>query len=150
MKKLNLPEFSFTITLSENDKQQIYDPYRKKFVLLTPEEWVRQNILQFLIQEKDYPPSLISTEAAIKVNRQIRRYDALVYDRNGHALMLIECKAPEIAVNQDTFDQISLYNISIKANYLLVTNGMKHYCCKLNDAENTFDFLKEIPRFSIL
>ena len=150
MQKLNLPEYSFKITTSEDKKQWIYDSFRKKNILLTPEEWVRQNILNFLIIEKEYPASLISIESGIKVNQLVRRYDALVHDRNGYPLMLIECKAPEIAVNQNTFDQISAYNLSVLARYLLISNGIKHYCCKLNESGNSFDFLDEIPFYNSL
>ncbi len=150
MQKLNLPEYSFKITPSEDKKLLIYDSFRKKNILLTPEEWVRQNMLKFLVEEKEYPASLISIESGIKVNRLVRRYDALVYDRNGKPLMLIECKAPGVPVNQGTFDQISAYNLSALARYLLLSNGMIHYCCKLNVLKNAFDFLEEIPSYNKL
>lgn len=150
MQKLNLPEYSFKITTSEDKKQWIYDSFRKKNILLTPEEWVRQNLLKFLVKEKEYPQSLISIESGIKVNRLVRRYDALVYARNGNPIMLIECKAAGVAINQDTFDQISAYNISVLSKYMLISNGIKHYCCKLNDNKKSFDFLEEIPYYNKL
>ncbi len=146
MKKLNLPEYSFRIT-SEGNRLLIYDTFRKKKVVLTPEEWVRQNILMFLVREKKYPVSLISIESGIKVNQLIKRYDALVYNRQGNPVMLIECKAPEVAIRQDTFDQISAYNLSVIAQFLLISNGMKHFCCKLNEFRNSYNFLNEIPSF---
>ncbi|MBN2522432.1 MAG: type I restriction enzyme HsdR N-terminal domain-containing protein [Bacteroidales bacterium] len=146
MKKLNLPEYSFKIT-SEDTRLFIYDTFRKKKVLLTPEEWVRQNILMFLVREKKYPASLISIESGIKVNRLMKRYDALVYNLHGNPVMLIECKAPGVGIHQDTFDQISSYNLSVTAKFLLVSNGIKHYCCRLNKTGNSYDFLEEIPFF---
>lgn len=150
MQKLNLPEYSLKITTSENNKQWIYDSFRKKNILLTPEEWVRQNILCFLVKEKMFPASLISIESGIKVNRMARRYDALVYDRKGNPLMLVECKAPEVKISQDTFDQITAYNLTILARYLLITNGKSHYCCKFDEQKNSFDFLEGIPSYEEL
>ena len=150
MQKLNLPDYSFKITTSEDNTLWIYDTLRKKKVLLTPEEWVRQNIIRFLVEEKSFPLSLFSVETGIKVNQRVKRFDALVYDRLGKPLMLIECKAPNVRINQDTFDQISAYNLTVLAKYLLITNGLNHYCCKLNETKNSFNFLKEIPSYSQL
>lgn len=150
MQKLNLPEYSFKITTSEDNKQWIYDSFRKKDILLTPEEWVRQNILSFLVKDKMFPASLISIESGIKVNRMTRRYDALIYNREGNPLMLVECKAPGIIINQDTFDQITAYNLTILARYLLITNGKDHYCCKFNDQKKSYDFLERIPSYEEL
>jgi hypothetical protein len=150
MQKLNLPEYSFKITASEETKLWIYDPFRKKNILLTPEEWVRQNILQFLVRDKGYPASLISIESGIKVNRLDRRYDAVVFGREGNPVMLIECKAPGVAINQNTFDQVTAYNRSVLATYILVSNGMTHYCCKMDKPGHRVDFLKEIPDFKDL
>jgi hypothetical protein len=149
MEKLNLPEYSFRISRKEN-KVMIFDALRKKNILLTPEEWVRQNILRFLTEERGFPPSLISIEAGLKVNRLARRYDALVYDRNRQPLMLVECKAPGVAINQNTFDQISAYNRTTKTIYLLITNGLKHYCCKLDDTAKRYVFLENIPAYDLL
>jgi hypothetical protein len=150
MQKLNLPEYSFKITTSENNRQWIYDSFRKKDILLTPEEWVRQNILCFLVKEKMYPATLISIESGIKVNRMTRRYDALVYNRKGNPIMLVECKAPEVQISQDTFDQISAYNLTVLARYLLLTNGISHYCCMFNEQKKSFDFLEVIPFYEEL
>ncbi len=150
MQKLNLPEYSFKITTSEDNKKWIYDWFRKKDILLTPEEWVRQNILFFLVNEKMFPAALISIESGIKVNRMARRYDALVYNRQGNPLLLLECKAPDVKINQDTFDQISAYNLTVLAKYLLITNGKSHYCCKFNEQKNSFDFLEGIPSYEEL
>ncbi len=150
MEKLNLPSYDFKITRKQNSKLMIFDPYRKINIQLTPEEWVRQHILKYLIEERGFPPSLISVESGIRVNRFLRRYDALVYSRNRQPLLLIECKAPAVKISQKTFDQIVLYNRSIKAMYLLITNGMNHFCCKLNELENKFDFIENIPHFDHL
>jgi hypothetical protein len=150
MEKLNLPNYNFRVTKNKENKVLIFDTLRKKDIPLTPEEWVRQHILKFLIEEKEFPPSLISVEAGLRANRFLRRYDALVYSRNREPLMLIECKAPSVNVSQNTFDQITIYNRSLKAPYLLVTNGLKHYCCMLHDADKEYVFLNSIPSYNSL
>lgn len=150
MEKLNLPLYNFRITRDKDNKVMIFDPLRKKDIPLTPEEWVRQNILKFLIDDRGFPNSLISVEAGLKINHFLRRYDALVYSRDKQPLMLIECKAPGIQVNQDTFDQITIYNQNFKALYLLVTNGLKHYCCKLDVNNKKYVFLENVPTYDQL
>lgn len=150
MEKLNLPSYSFRIKKYPDNKQYIFDEIRQKNILLTPEEWVRQHLIRFLIEEKDYPPSLISVESGVKVNQLSRRYDALVYNRQGKPVLLLECKAPSIKINQDTFDQIAAYNRTILAGYLLVSNGMNHYCCKINPDMKKVNFLADIPAFDDL
>jgi len=147
MQQLNLPAYHFRITGNNSEHLMIYDPFRKRKVKLTPEEWVRQNILQYLTEEKNVPGSLIISEAGIIVNRLKKRYDALVYDRAGDPWMLLECKAPGIPVSQKTFDQVLIYNNVIRAKYILVTNGMKHYCCYLDNLQGKFIFLGDIPVF---
>jgi hypothetical protein len=150
MDKLNLPYYKFRIVQIEKNKSIIFDPIRKKEALLTPEEWVRQNIVRFLVEDRDFPQSLISIESGLIINRLSRRYDVLVYDRNGNTLVLIECKAPKININQDTFDQIIAYNHKMLAPYLLVTNGLKHYFCKHEIKLNQYIFLENIPSFNDL
>jgi hypothetical protein len=150
MEKLNLPLYTFRITKNKDNKVMIFDPLRKKDIPLTPEEWVRQNILKFLIDDRGFPNSLISVEAGLRVNRFLRRYDALVYSRDKQPLMLIECKAPGIQVNQDTFDQITIYNQNFKAPYMLVTNGLKHYCCKLDVNNKKYVFFENVPTYDQL
>ncbi len=150
MKKLNLPEYTFRITRTEEGKLLIFDHYRKKNVHLTPEEWVRQHILTFLTKEKGVPESLISIESGITINKLSRRYDALIYDRKGKAIMLIECKAPNVAIDQQTFDQVVAYNNVPKADYILVTNGLQHFCCKMDTEKKKYLFLNEIPSFNSL
>ena len=146
--QLNLPQYPFRIKKNEEGKLIIHDTLRHKNVRLTPEEWVRQHIIRFLIEEREFPASLISVEAGLKVNRLEKRYDALIFDRQGAPLLLLECKAPEVNIGQNTFDQIASYNLSIKAGYLLVTNGMRHYCCRYDNTSTKYIFLPEIPLFS--
>ena len=148
MVKLNLSEYKFRIQKSEKGIQ-IFDPIRKKFVVLTPEEWVRQNFIQYLIEEKKYPVSLIAVESGLKYNRLKKRSDITVYDRNGKVWMIIECKAPEVKISQDTFDQAATYNMSgkTKTRFLGVTNGLKHYCCEIDHRGDKYNFLKDFPEF---
>ena len=146
MQKLNLPEYSFKFKTSEG-KEYIFDPLRRKYVRLTPEEWVRQNFVQFLIVEKKYPVSLIVLEAGVKVNNNPQRADLLVFDRSGNPALVAEFKAPEIKISQSTFDQIVRYNMQLKVKFLIVSNGLNHFCCSLNYTENSFSYLAEIPDF---
>ena len=146
MKKLNFPTYSFRFKNSEN-KVSIFDEIRKKFIVLSPEEWVRQNVIQFLLQNKNYPKSYINVEKLIKVNGLNKRYDGIVFKPNGEIFLLIECKAPEVPISQDTFDQIARYNLELKAQYLMVTNGLNHYFCQMDFENETYIFLKELPDF---
>ena len=148
MVKLNLPEYSFRIQKSEKGIQ-IFDSIRKKFVSLTPEEWVRQNFIKYIIEEKKYLASLIAVETGLKYNRLKKRSDITVYDKNGNLWMIIECKALEVKISQDTFQQVAVYNMSgkTKTKFLAVTNGLKHYCCEMNYEKNKYDFLKDFPDF---
>jgi len=148
MLALNLPHYEFSVTQSPTLK--IFDFIRKKFVALTPEEWVRQNFLKYLVEEKNYPPSLIFLEQTLKVYKMQKRCDAVVYDKKGAPLMIIEFKAPEVAVNQKVFDQIARYNISLKVNYLIVSNGLKHFCCSIDAEAQSYSFLDGIPEYSAL
>ncbi len=146
MQKLNLPEYSFRIKTKEG-KSMIFDSFRKKFVRLTPEEWVRQNFVQFLLNEKNYSPSLIVVEAGLKVNNNPQRADLVVFDRSGNPVLVAEFKAPEVKISQDTFDQIVRYNMQLKVKFLIVSNGLNHYCCQINYTSNNYAFLPEIPDF---
>lgn len=147
MRSLNLPTYSFKIK-SEGDRNYIFDPYRKKYLLLTPEEWVRQNFASFLINEKDYPSGRIITEKTLKYNQLTKRCDILIYDRNLNPLALIECKAPEVKITGSVFDQIAVYNLNFKVRYLMVTNGLSHYCARINFTKKTVEFMKEIPLYN--
>jgi predicted type IV restriction endonuclease len=147
MQQLNFPSYSFRFKNSEN-KVSIFDVIRKKFILLTPEEWVRQHVVEFLIAEKEYPKSLINVEKLVKVNGMNKRYDVVVFNSDGSIFLLIECKAPEITIDQKTFDQIARYNLSLNAQYLMVTNGLNHYFCQMDFENERYTFLKELPQFS--
>jgi hypothetical protein len=146
MKKLNFPVYSFRFKNSEN-KVAIFDEIRKKFILLTPEEWVRQHTIQFLLNENQYPKSYINVEKLIKINDLSKRYDVVVFQPNGEIYLLIECKAPEVQITQQTFDQIARYNLVLKAKYLMVTNGLNHYFCQMDFENEKYIFLKELPEY---
>ena len=146
MKKLNFPVYSFRFKNSEN-KVAIFDEIRKKFMLLTPEEWVRQHTVQFLLQDKKFPKSYINVEKLIKFNDLSKRYDVVVFRPNGEIFLLIECKAPEVPISQNTFDQIARYNLVLKAKYLMVTNGLNHYFCQMDFENEKYIFLKELPEY---
>lgn len=149
MQQLNLPSYPIKLK-EEGGKQFIFDFIRKKYLVNTPEEWVRQNFIQFLLQEKKYPASLIAIEKGLKLNELQKRADAVVYDTNGSAIVLIEFKAPKIKITEATFEQISRYNMVFKVPYLIVSNGLNHYCCKIDFSKNSFEFIKEIPSYSEL
>ena len=146
MDKLNLPDYEFRI-FTRDDQTYIFDPFRKKNVILTPEEWVRQNFLQYLLKEKNYPESLISVEMGFRLNKLIKRGDIVVFNRQGNPLLLIECKAPSVKISQKAFNQIARYNMTMKVGFLIVTNGLKHYCCKLDFKAKSFHYLTEIPDY---
>ena len=146
MQKLQFPSYSFRFKNSEN-KIAIFDEIRKKFILLTPEEWVRQHVVQYLLQDKNYPKSYINIEKLIKVNELNKRYDIVVYQPNGELFLLIEFKAPEVKISQQTFDQIARYNLVLNAKYLMVSNGLNHYFCKIDFENEKYDFLEELPNF---
>ena len=147
MQKLNFPVYSFRFKNSEN-KVAIFDEIRKKFIILTPEEWVRQHVVKFLIEEKKYPKSYINVEKLIKVNGLNKRYDVVIFQPNGALSLLVECKAPEIKITQTTFDQIARYNMTLKADYLMVTNGLNHYFCKMDFENEKYTFLEELPLYT--
>lgn len=146
MQKLNFPAYKFRLKNNEN-KVQIFDDIRKKFVALQPEEWVRQHTVQFLIQNKGYPKSLINVEKELTVNDLKKRYDAVIFYPNGNINLIVECKAPNIKISQETFDQIARYNLALKSTFLMVTNGMEHYFCKMDYKKGQYIFLKEIPSY---
>lgn len=144
MQKLQFPEYSFRFKNSEN-KLLIFDEIRKKFVVLNPEEWVRQHVIHYLIKEKNYSPNLINVEKQLKLNNTLKRYDLVVFNRDGSVFMIVECKAPSIVISQDTFDQIARYNMILDATYLMVTNGLNHYFCKMDFENQQYVFLRDIP-----
>lgn len=147
MQPLNFPSYTFRVKNSEN-RTLIFDVIRKKFLVLTPEEWVRQHVVQFLIQEKKYPVSHINVEKQITLNGLKKRYDVVVFKPNGQLHILVECKAPEVSISQMTFDQIAQYNFKLNATYLMVTNGLSHYYCQTDFVAEKYEFMQEIPDFS--
>jgi hypothetical protein len=147
MTNLNLPKYSFRIKSKEN-KLYIFDRIRKKDLVLTEEEWVRQNFVSFLHKEKKYPLSLIALEKKCVVNNLAKRTDVVVYDTSGKPNIIVECKAPNIRIDQDTFDQIARYNMSLNASFLIVTNGLEHYYCQMDHSAKKYKFLKEIPDYN--
>ncbi|MCB8995454.1 MAG: type I restriction enzyme HsdR N-terminal domain-containing protein [Bacteroidales bacterium] len=149
MKALNLPTYSFKIK-SENELDYIYDPFRRKYFRLTPEEWVRQNFASYLVNEKQYPTSRIVLEKSLRVNKLFKRCDILIAGDQGKPIMIVECKAPEVKIGQNTFEQVSVYNLAFKVEYLVITNGMQHFCCKIDFTNNSVNFINEIPEYGAI
>jgi type I site-specific restriction endonuclease len=143
---LNLPKYDFKLKLIEGSKY-IFDEVRKKYIKLTPEEWVRQNLIQYLCHQKNYPLSLMVVEYALKYNGLNKRADILCFDKEGKPLLIVECKASSVKISQKVFEQIARYNFDLKVPLLMVSNGLEHYCCRMNYEKHAFDFLKEIPEF---
>ena len=148
MQKLNFPNYTFRFKNSEN-KVAIFDEIRKKFILLTPEEWVRQHVVHYLLNEKKYPKSYINVEKILKINGLTKRYDVVVFNPDGSIFLLVECKAPQVAITQNTFDQIARYNMTLSANYMMVTNGLNHYFCDMDYEKEKYNFLRNLPDFTI-
>ena len=146
MEKLNLPEYDLRIR-TEEGKQMIFDPIRKKYVVLTPEEWVRQNFIEFLKLEKKYPQNLMSVEKQVMVNGKQRRFDLLIYSRKGQPHLIAEFKAPSVKITQETFDQVVRYNMALHVERVVVSNGIQHFVCDIDYNQNSYSFLKEIPAF---
>lgn len=144
--KLNLPEYAFRIR-KEDGKDFIFDRTRKKYVVLTPEEWVRQNFIQYLIKEKKYPEALMAVEKKIVVNEKPKRFDLLIYLRNGQPHLIAEFKAPNVKITQETFDQVVRYNMALRVEMVVVSNGMEHFACEIDYKKNTYSFLQQVPEF---
>jgi len=147
VQNLNFPTYSFRLKNSENNTH-IFDVIRKKFVVLQPEEWVRQHCVQYLIQEKNYPISLINVEKVILINGLKKRYDIVVFNPDGSLAVVVECKAPKVQISQSVFDQIARYNLTLKASYLMVTNGLNHCFCTMNHHLESFEFLETLPNYN--
>ena len=146
MLKLSFPNYEFRLKKID-EKRFIFDEIRKKYIELTAEEWVRQNCIKFLINEKKYKSQLIAVEKKIILNNLTKRFDIIAYDNNGDPNLLVECKAPNIAIRQETFNQILSYNRVINSKYLMITNGIIHYYCKIDNIDNKINFLKDIPNY---
>ncbi len=144
MQQLHFPSYHFTLKNREN-KPYIFDEIRKKYVRLNPEEWVRQHVISFLLKTHNYPRSLINVEKEFLINGIKKRYDLAVFYPDGRIYLLVECKAPKVAITQKTFDQIARYNLKINATYLMVTNGLEHYYCQMDYKAQLYRFLKELP-----
>jgi hypothetical protein len=148
MQNLAFPSYDFRLKSSEN-KPFIFDVVRKKFVSLAPEEWVRQNVLHFLIYTKKYPLSLINVEKEIKVGDTKKRYDIVIFHPDGSIFLIVECKSYTIPINQGVFDQIARYNLQLESDLLMVTNGMEHFYCSMDYKEERYAFLRELPDYSV-
>lgn len=148
MEKLNLPQYPIKLK-EEEGKAYIFDTIRKKYLILTPEEWVRQNFIQYLIQDKNYPASLIEIEKGLKLNELQKRADALIY-KGSKPSVLIEFKAPKVKITQGVFEQIGRYNSIFKVPYLIVSNGLEHYCARIDFEQNSFEFLEGVPIYNSL
>ena len=145
--KLNLPSFDFKYKI-ENNNEYIFDSIRKKYIVLTPEEWVRQNIIKFLTENLKYPPNLLGVEKQIKVFNTVKRPDIIVFNNKLEPKMIVECKRPKISINSETLNQTINYFIKLKVEYFLLTNGIKHFCCKIKN--NNCNFINSIPNFDNL
>lgn len=149
MLSLNLPAFDAKID-TRNGKNVIFDVIRRRYVALTPEEWVRQHFVHFLLAHKGYPQTLMANEVQVQLNGTKKRCDTVLYRRDLTARMIVEYKAPEIEITQAVFDQITRYNMVLKVDYLVVSNGLQHYCCRMNYEHNNYAFLREIPDYQML
>lgn len=149
MLSLNLPVFEAKVTRKDG-KSVIFDVIRRRYVALTPEEWVRQHFVHFLLNYKGYPQALMANEVQLQLNGTKKRCDTVLYRRNLTAQMIVEYKAPDIEINQAVFDQITRYNMVLKVDYLVVSNGIQHYCCRINYENNSYMFLPDIPDYQLL
>ncbi|MBE0648929.1 MAG: type I restriction enzyme HsdR N-terminal domain-containing protein [Bacteroidales bacterium] len=148
MHPLNLPSFEVRLRESDGKTTEVFDPLRKKFVKLTPEEWVRQHMLNYMTAYLNFPPSLIGVEVRLKYNGMRKRSDIVAYDRNGEPLLVVECKAPSVTLTQDVIYQIAMYNSALMGKYLVVSNGLVHYSCRLDPGDAQWIYLAEIPDFA--
>ncbi|WP_178988059.1 type I restriction enzyme HsdR N-terminal domain-containing protein [Winogradskyella schleiferi] len=146
LQELNFPKFEYRFKSTEN-KVSIFDVIRKKFIILQPEEWVRQHCVHYLINDKKYPKSLINVEKELTINGLKKRYDIVIFNSDGSIHLIVECKSHNIKIEQTTFDQIARYNLVLNATYLMVTNGLNHYYCEMDMENERYSFLKTIPEY---
>ncbi len=144
--QLNLPTYEYRLR-EQNGRQQIFDVLRRRYVALTPEEWVRQHFVHYLIEHKGYPKGLLANEVELRVGEKHLRCDTVLYDKALHPKIIVEYKAPEIAITQKVFNQITVYNMLLHVDYLIVSNGMQHYCCQMDYDQNRYMFLSDIPSY---
>ncbi len=149
MQVLDLPDHGVK-TKHGADGTKVFDPIRRRWLDLTPEEWVRQHVLNLLVHDIGCPPSLVAVEAPLKLHCLPKRADIVVYDRRGGPVLLVECKAPEVPLNQAVLEQAARYNITLKVPYVMVTNGLRHYCCTIDHQRGTVAFLPTLPGFAVL
>ncbi len=149
MYPLNLPTFA-TKTRVDGGKAYIFDPLRRKYVVLTPEEWVRQHFVNYLTAHLGYPQSMMANEVELQIGHKRLRCDSILYDSQAHPRMIIEYKSPTIALTQKVFDQISVYNLLLHVDYLIISNGLQHYCCKMDYDHQKYLFLMDIPKYESL
>ena len=149
MQELNLPSFERKVMMKD-DRPFILDIIRRQYVALTPEEWVRQQFVHYLLEHLSYPATLMGNEVALTLNGTKRRCDTVVYDRNLKARIIIEYKAPTVKIDKNVFAQIARYNLVLKVDYLIVSNGIQHYCCRMDYSRNSFEFIANIPDYSSL
>ena len=149
MMQLNLPTYEYRLR-EQNGRQQIFDVLRRRYVALTPEEWVRQHFVHYLIEHKGYPKGLLANEVELRVGEKHLRCDTVLYDKALHPKIIVEYKAPEIAITQKVFNQITVYNMLLHVDYLIVSNGMQHYCCQMDYEQNRYKFLSDIPSYDNL
>ena len=146
LQPLNLPPYPFKIT-DQSGTLFIFDEIRKKELVLTPEEWVRQHFVQYLILQKKYPKTLIKLEGGHKLHGQPKRSDIVVYNKDGEKILLVECKAPSVPIDQNVFDQVARYNMVHRVQLLAVTNGLQHYYCRINFETSSYQFVEELPGY---
>ena len=147
--QLNLPTYEYRLR-EQNGRQQIFDVLRRRYVALTPEEWVRQHFVHYLIEHKGYPKGLLANEVELRVGEKHLRCDTVLYDKALHPKIIVEYKAPDIAITQKVFNQITVYNMLLHVDYLIVSNGMQHYCCQMDYEQNRYTFLSDIPNYDQL
>ena len=147
--EINLPSCEIKLR-SHDGKREIFDFLRRRYVALTPEEWVRQHFVHFLVEHKGYPKGLLANELELRIGEKRLRCDTLLYNHLLQPQMIIEYKAPEISITQHVFDQITVYNMLLRVDYLIVSNGLQHYCCHMDYDHGTYTFLPDIPRHSDL
>ncbi len=146
MLRLNLPEYEMKISIA-NGRKTIYDPLRRRFVALTPEEYVRQHFVNYLTTKLHYPAALMANEVELSIGNKRMRCDSVLYDRELQPKMIVEYKAPTVRITQHVFDQISIYNLLMHVDYLVVSNGMEHFCCLMDYDNETYSFLDHIPEY---
>ncbi|MDY0342511.1 MAG: type I restriction enzyme HsdR N-terminal domain-containing protein [Lentimicrobium sp.] len=150
MEQLNFPGFNFNVREEQNGRKYIFDPARKRYVRLTPEEWVRQHLISYLTTVKNIPLTLMAVESGLKVNGLQQRFDLLVFNNTGKAMMIAECKASSVKLSTEAMFQAARYNLSLKVDYLLITNGLDHHCARVDYSTGSLNFLEEIPDYQRL